>query len=52
MYSLCIAEELQEAKQAITLRGLEVGRVTPIAVPFFSNQERIGMMLIEIRQPE
>ena len=52
MYSLCIAEELQEAKQAITLRGLEVGRVTPMDIPFFSNQDRIGMMLIEIRQPE
>lgn len=52
MYSLCITEELQEAKQAITLRGLEVRRVTPMDIPFFSNHDRVGMMLIEIRRPE
>ena len=52
LYSLCLTEELQAAKQAIALRGLEVGRVTPMDIPFFSNQDRIGMMLIEIRRPE
>lgn len=52
MYSLCLTEELPAAKQAITLRGLEVGRVTPMDIPFFSKQDRIGMMLIEIRRPE
>ena len=52
MFSLCFAEDIEPAKQAIALRGLELGRVTPIAVPFFSNSERIGMMLIEIRRPE
>lgn len=52
MFSLCIAEELESAKQSVTLRGLEVGSVTPLDIPFFSNQDRVGMMLIEIRRPE
>jgi hypothetical protein len=52
MFSLCLTEELQAAKQAVTLRGLEVGRITPMDIPFFSNHDRIGMMLIEIRRPE
>jgi hypothetical protein len=52
MFSLCLAEELPAAKQAATLRGLEVRHVTPMDIPFFSNQDRIGMMLIEIRRPE
>lgn len=52
MFSLCITEDLTAAKQAVTIRGLEVGRVTPMDIPFFSNHDRIGMMLIEIRRPE
>jgi hypothetical protein len=52
MFSMCFAEDLEPAKQAIALRGLEIGAITPMAVPFFSNSERIGMMLIEIRRPE
>lgn len=52
MFSLCLTEELPAAKQAVTLRGLEVGRVTPMDIPFFSNHDHIGMMLIEIRRPE
>jgi hypothetical protein len=52
MASLCFAPELQSAKQTIALRGLEIARVTPIDFPFFSNNRRIGMMLIEIRRPE
>jgi len=52
MFSMCFAEDFDAAKQAIALRGLEIGTITPIAVPFFSNSERIGMMLIEIRRPE
>lgn len=52
MFSLCLAEEVPGAKQAATLRGLEVGSITPMEIPFFSNRERIGMMLIELRRPE
>ncbi|HUS12617.1 MAG TPA: hypothetical protein VMZ30_19260 [Pyrinomonadaceae bacterium] len=52
MFSLCITEELTAAKEAVTLRGLEVGRVTSMDIPFFSNHDHIGMMLIEIRRPE
>jgi hypothetical protein len=52
MYSLVLSDELENAKQSAALRGLEVGRVTPIEIPFFSKQDRIGMMLLEIRRPE
>ncbi|MGI8838505.1 MAG: NBR1-Ig-like domain-containing protein [Pyrinomonadaceae bacterium] len=52
MFSLCLAEEVPGAKQAATLRGLEVGSITPMDIPFFSNRDRIGMMLIEFRRPE
>jgi hypothetical protein len=52
MASLCFAGELETAKQTIALRSLEIARVTPIDFPFFSNNRRIGMMLIEIRRPE
>lgn len=52
MASLCFAGELETAKQTIALRGLEIARVTPIDFPFFSNHQRIGMMVIEIRRPE
>ena len=52
MFSLCLAEEVPAAKQAAALRGLEVGKITPLDIPFFSNHDRIGMMLIEIRRPE
>jgi hypothetical protein len=52
MYSLCLAEDLASAKEAIARRGLEVSSVTAFAFPFFSSRTRIGMMLIEIRVPQ
>jgi hypothetical protein len=52
MFSLCLNDDLNNAKEAIALRGLEVGTVTPIGLPFFSPRERIGMMLIEVRIPQ
>jgi hypothetical protein len=51
MFSLCLGDDLDNARQAIALRGLEVGTVTPLELPFFSRRERIGMMLIEVRIP-
>jgi hypothetical protein len=51
MFSLCLNDDLQTAKQAIALRGLEVGQLTPVTIPFFSQRDRIGMTLIEIRVP-
>jgi hypothetical protein len=51
MYSLCLNNDLPNAKQAIAQRGLEVGKVTPVGLPFFSPRDRIGIMLIEVRIP-
>jgi hypothetical protein len=52
MFSLCFAGELEAAKQTVALRGLETGTITPIDFPFFSNNRRVGMMLLEIRRPD
>lgn len=52
MYSLCFKEYLEPARQAITTRGLEVGRVTPIDLRFFSPDNRIGLILIEVLRPQ
>jgi hypothetical protein len=43
---------VQQAKQMIIDRGLEVGELTPVELPFFSPHNRIGMMLIEVRVPQ
>ena len=52
MFSLCLNDDLAKAKQAIVERGLEVGTITPLLLPFFSPRDRISMMLIEVRIPE
>jgi Ig-like domain from next to BRCA1 gene len=52
MYSLCLNVDLPAAKQAIAERGLELGQLTPVELPFFSPRDRIGMMLIEVRIPQ
>ncbi len=51
MYSLCLNGDLPNAKQAVAVRGLEIGKVTPVDLPFFSARDRIGIMLIEVRIP-
>ena len=51
LYSLCLNSDLTTAKQAIALRGLEVGTITPVDLPFFSPRDRIGIMLIEVKVP-
>lgn len=52
MFTLCLEKYLPAAKQAIGQRGLEVGPVTPVEVPFFSPGDRIRMMLIEVLRPQ
>lgn len=52
MYSLCLADDLATAKEAIAKRHLEVALITALDIPFFSPRDRIGMMLIEIRIPQ
>ncbi len=51
MFSLCLNDDLPTAKQVIAQRGLEVGQLTPVELPFFSR-DLIGMMLIEVRIPQ
>jgi hypothetical protein len=51
MFSVCFAKYTDVCRQAIAARGLEIARTTPVEVPFFSPQDRIGMMLIEIDRP-
>jgi len=51
MFSLCLNDEVPNAKQVIAERGLEVGQLTPVDLPFFSH-DRIGMMLIEVQRPQ
>jgi Ig-like domain from next to BRCA1 gene len=52
MYSLCLRGDLENAKRAVAERGLELGEIVPVEVPFFSPRERIGMMFFEIRLPQ
>jgi hypothetical protein len=52
MLSLCQPEDLWQTKEYVKSRGLVVGRVTPLQVPFFSQRGRIGMMLVEVSTPE
>jgi hypothetical protein len=52
MLSLCLPEDLKDAKELIESRGLSVARVAPVELPFFSQRNRIGMMLIEVARPE
>jgi hypothetical protein len=52
MFSLCLNDDLPTARQTIAQRGLEVGILTPVNLPFFSPGDRIGMMLIEVRVPQ
>jgi hypothetical protein len=52
MYSLCLAADLPNARKVIEARGLEVGEVTAVNLPFFSLRDPISMMFIEVRVPQ
>ena len=52
MYSLCFKEYLEPARQTIATRGLEIGRIRPINLPFFSPHNRIDVILIEVLRPQ
>lgn len=52
MLSLCMPEDLAQAREYVKSRGLTFGRAAPIEVPFFSQRRRIGMMLVEVTLPE
>jgi hypothetical protein len=52
LYSIAHSVDFQTAKEFITKRGLEIGEVTPIDLPFFSVTDRMSIMLIEIKLPQ
>ena len=52
LYSLCLPEDLAEARRHLESHGLSAGRVTPVRLPFFSQRRAIGMMMVEVRRPE
>ena len=52
MYSVCLSSDLPNAQKVLAERGLEVGEVSSIDLPFFSPRDRISMMLIEVRIPQ
>jgi hypothetical protein len=52
LYSLCMPEDLAEAKRLLAGRRLAVGRVEPVRLPFFSQRRPLGMMLVEVLRPE
>jgi hypothetical protein len=51
LFSLCLSSDIEVAKQAIASRGLTVSKVTPTEIPFFSQNNRVGMILIEVQKP-
>jgi hypothetical protein len=52
LFSLCLNDDAGKAKQVIAERGLEIGELTQIQLPFYSPFDRIGMTLIEVRRPQ
>lgn len=52
MFSLCLKEYMGSSRQVIATRGLEIGRVAPFEIAFFSPHNRIGLMLIEVLPPQ
>lgn len=52
LFSLCFPGDLAAAKEFVERRGLSVGRVSNVEVPFFSPRDVIGMMLVEIPRPQ
>ncbi len=52
LYSICLTVDLPAARDVIHERGLDVGEVTTLDLPFFSHESRMSMMLIEIKLPQ
>lgn len=52
LYSIAHSVDFPAAKDFIIKRGLEIGEVTPIDLPFFSVRDRMSIMLIEIKLPQ
>jgi hypothetical protein len=52
MFTLCFTEDLADAIATIEKRGLTAGVQTPIDLPFFSPDYRLGLIMIEISGAE
>jgi hypothetical protein len=52
LYTLCMPEDVAEAKRHLESHRLSAGRQTPVELPFFSQRTRVGMMLVEVLRPE
>lgn len=52
MLSLCMPEDLAQAREFVKSRGLVYVGARPLQVPFFSQRRPLGMMLVEAALPE
>jgi hypothetical protein len=52
MLSLCMPEDLAQAREYVKSRGLTYVGARALQVPFFSQRRLLGMMLIEATLPE
>lgn len=50
--SLCMPEDLAQAREYVRERGLTFVGARPVQVPFFSQRRPLGMMLVEAALPE
>jgi len=49
IYSLCFFEDFVSCQEIITKRGLGIGAVTPLRIPFYSQATQLNMVLLEVR---
>ncbi|MFL6337473.1 MAG: hypothetical protein ACJ754_29585 [Pyrinomonadaceae bacterium] len=52
MLSLCLPEDLVQAREYVKSRGLTFVGARPVQVPFFSQRRPLSMMLVEAALPE
>ncbi|MFN2621648.1 MAG: hypothetical protein ABR611_02280 [Chthoniobacterales bacterium] len=52
IFTLCFTEDLADAIATIEKRGLTAGTQTPIDLPFFSPDYRLGLIMIEVSGAE
>lgn len=51
IYSLVFAKDLGASLDMLYFRGLELGTITPVTIPFYSEYTRFEMILIEVLPP-
>jgi hypothetical protein len=51
VYTLVFAKDLNPSLDMLYFRGLEMGKFTPVTIPFYSDHNRFDMILIEILPP-